>query len=164
MNKSVAAEYAFNVAKQNQLSNNILLAITVSLSRVIFLSKMLCLHRHFQLLFIVTLICLTLGLPAINHKNDIHKQNHLIDQYDQMNGRNKKLDERIKRQLDFDLSVDHEEDIGTDITAAINANIWQSVDGKSRLDGSAKYNQHFDEFGHTGKAKIGGNIHFVHNY
>lgn len=125
---------------------------------------MLCLQREFQLLVIIAIISLTLGLPAINHKNSVHKQNN-VNQYDrQMNEHNKQLDGRIKRQLDFDLSVDHEEDIGTDITAAISANIWKSVDGKSRLDGNARYNQHFDEFGHNGKPKIGGNIHFVHNY
>lgn len=127
---------------------------------------MICLQRAFQLLVIIALIHLTLGLPAINHKNSVHKQNNVFNQHEHqvMNERNKKFDGRIKRQLDFDLSVDHEEDIGTDITAALSANIWKSVDGKSRLDGNARYNQHFDEFGHNGKSKIGGNIHFVHNY
>lgn len=125
---------------------------------------MICLQIEFQLVVVIALICLTLGLPAIYHKNDVHKQNNVIHQYHHSKEQNTKLDGRIKRQLDLDLAVDHEEDVGTDITAALNANIWTSLDGKSRLDGSAKYNQHFDEFGHNGKSKIGANIHFIHNY
>lgn len=125
---------------------------------------MICLQMEFQLLVVMALICLTFGLPSIYHRNDVHKQNNVIHPYHHVKEQNTKLDGRIKRQLDLDLAVDHEEDIGTDITAALNANIWTSLDGKSRLDGSAKYNQHFDEFGHNGKSKIGANIHFIHNY
>ncbi|KAJ6643689.1 hypothetical protein Bhyg_08654 [Pseudolycoriella hygida] len=61
-----------------------------------------------------------------------------------------KSHERIKRQIDLDLSVEHEEDIGTDIEAVLNGNIWRSEDGKSSLDANARYNQHFDEFGNNG--------------
>lgn len=125
---------------------------------------MISLQSQFRLLVIIALIYLTLGLPAINHKNNLHKRNHVINQYDHVKEQNKKLDTRTKRQLDVDLSVDHEEDIGTDITAALNANIWKSDDGRSRLDLTSKYSQHFDEFGNNGKSKIGGSIHFIHNY
>lgn len=125
---------------------------------------MICLQIEFQLLVIIAIIYLTFGLPAIYHRNNVHKQNNVIHHYDSGKEQNKKLYGRIKRQLDFDLGVDHEQDIGTDITAAISANIWKSVDGKSSLDGNVRYNQHFDEFGRNGKSKIGGNIHFIHNY
>lgn len=121
---------------------------------------MFSLQIEFKLLVILALIYLSLGLPAIDHKNDLHERNNLIDVKEQ----NKKFYGRIKRQLDLDLGVDHEEDIGTDITAALNANLWKSDDGNSRLDLTSRYSQHFDEFGHNGKSKVGGNIHFIHNY
>lgn len=126
---------------------------------------MICLLKlSIQLLVVMALLYLTLGLPAVYHKNDVHKQNNVIHQSEHLIQKNTKLDGRIKRQLDIDLSVEHEEDTGTDITAALSANIWTSDDGKSRLDGNARYNRHFDEFGQNGKSKIGGNIHFIHNY
>ncbi len=127
---------------------------------------MICLQVEFQLLVVMAVIYLTLGLPAIHHKNNVHKHksNVMINHNDRAPEQYEKLYGRIKRQIDLDLSVDHEEDIGTDITAALNANIWRSEDGKSRLDGTARYNQHFDEFGQNGKSKVGGSIHFIHNY
>ncbi|XP_037041512.1 uncharacterized protein LOC119078140 [Bradysia coprophila] len=119
---------------------------------------MICLRLHFlyQLLVILASIYLTLGLPAIHHKNDGHRRNNAIVQHNHDKDQNKELDRRIKRQLDFNLSVDHEDDTGTDITAALEANIWKSVDGRSRLDGNAKYQQHIDEFGQNGeKYRVG---------
>lgn len=127
---------------------------------------MICLRLQFvyQLLVIIASIYLTFGLPAIDHKNEMHRQNNVINQDHHRKDQHKELDRRIRRQLDLNLSVDHEEDTGTDITAAIEANLWKSEDGKSRIDGTAKYEQHFDEYGQNGKSKVGGSIHFIHNY
>lgn len=130
------------------------------------ITKMNCLRLQFvyQLLVIVASICLISALPAISHRIDGHRRNNAIDQYNHGNHHHKELDKRIKRQLDINLSVDHEEDTGTDITAAIEANIWKSMDGNTRLDGNARYQQHIDEFGQNGKSRVGGSIHFIHNY
>lgn len=125
---------------------------------------MINLRIEFQLLVIISIIYLTLALPVVHHRNDVHKQNNVISHKDHLKEQNKNLDGRIKRQLDLDLSVEHEEDAGTDITAALSANLWKSADGMSRLDGSARYNKHFDEFRGNGKGKITGSIHFIHNY
>lgn len=124
---------------------------------------MICLRIQFQLLIIIAIICLTLGIPVVSHKNSVHKQN-LNDRSDHLKGHNKHLNGRIKRQLDLNVSVDHEEDAGIDISAEIRANLWKSSDGNSRLDGSATYNQHFDEFRGNGKKRVGASIHYIHNY
>lgn len=127
---------------------------------------MVCLRLEFQLFVIAAIIYLTLGLPVIRHENHVHRTNALdhnaLDHGTKT--QDKKLNGRIKRQLDVDLSVDHEQDVGTDFAATLSGNIWKSEDGKSRLDGNAKYNQHFSEFGNNGNAKIGGGFHFMYNY
>lgn len=71
---------------------------------------------------------------------------------------------RLKRQLDFEIGADHEEGIGTDISAFLTANLYKSKDGLTRLDGKAKYSQYFNEFSGAGKAKIGGSLHLSHMY
>lgn len=71
---------------------------------------------------------------------------------------------RAKRQFDFDINADHEEGVGTDIVALATANLYKSVSGETRLDGKARYSQHFDDYSGYGKAKVGGSLHFSHNY
>ncbi|GAB0094278.1 hypothetical protein DMENIID0001_095510 [Sergentomyia squamirostris] len=50
---------------------------------------------------------------------------------------------RSKRQFEFMLSAEHEEQVGTDVAAEVNSLLWQTEDGLTRLDGSASYNRHF---------------------
>lgn len=132
-------------------------------------------HRIFFLIYLIfiptTIISSTNGAPTIQHKNQfVFKSNNLLESVDQ----NAKfpmqqltiLRTKIlpKRQLDFNLDAEHEDGMGTDFAAAANANIWKSFDGSMRLDGTAKYSQHFDEFNGNGKAKYGGSLHFSVNY
>lgn len=69
---------------------------------------------------------------------------------------------REKRQIDFNIDAEHEEGIGTDLTASASLNLYKSEN--TRIDGTARYSQHFSEFNGYGKAKIGASIHLTHNY
>lgn len=71
---------------------------------------------------------------------------------------------RLRRQLDFDIGAEHEEGIGTDLTTLISANLYKSNDGRTRIDGTAKYSQYFSETTGPGKSKIGGSLHLSHSY
>lgn len=71
---------------------------------------------------------------------------------------------RSKRQFDLTVDADHEEGIGTDLAASLNANLYKSDDGDTRLDGTARYTQHFSDYGAHGKAKVGVTLHLSHNY
>lgn len=71
---------------------------------------------------------------------------------------------RHARQLDFSVGADHEKDQGTDLFADLKAQLWESVDRKTRVEGSATYNQHFGGFGGDGNPKIGGVIRVHHDY
>uniref|UniRef100_A0A336MNS2 CSON003561 protein n=1 Tax=Culicoides sonorensis TaxID=179676 RepID=A0A336MNS2_CULSO len=74
------------------------------------------------------------------------------------------LHNRKVRQLDLNFGADHEKNVGTDVFAELKAQLWESANGKTRIDGSASYNQHFSRFGEDGNAKIGGAIHVHHDY
>lgn len=113
----------------------------------------------------------TNGMPTMDFKNQfVFKSNNLIESVDN----NEKFPMQMpapyrskilpKRQLDFTIDASHEDGFGTDLAAQTNANIWKSIDGSMRLDGSAKYSQHFDEFNGNGKARYGGSLHFSVNY
>lgn len=71
---------------------------------------------------------------------------------------------RAKRQFDFNIDADHEEGVGTDVVASINANLYKSMSGETRLDGTARYSQHFGDYAGYGKTKFGGSLHLIHNY
>lgn len=67
--------------------------------------------------------------------------------------------ERDKRDLDFNFAADHDQALGTDVNAEAIANLWKSKDGKTIIDGSARYNQHFGINGmDNGNARYGGKI------
>lgn len=69
---------------------------------------------------------------------------------------------RRRRQFDFTIDADHEDGLGTDLMAAATANLYK--DERTRLDATARYKQHFSEMAGPGKAKIGGSLHFSHQY
>lgn len=71
---------------------------------------------------------------------------------------------RAKRQFDFNIDADHEEGVGTDVVASATANLYKSVSGETRLDGTARYSQHFGDYSGHGKAKVGGSLRFSHKY
>lgn len=112
------------------------------------------------------------GMPTMNFKNQfVFKSNNLIESVDDnakfpMTQLSPPYRMKVlpKRQLDFNIDASHEDGFGTDLGAQANANIWKSIDGSMRLDGSAKYSQHFDEFNGNGKARYGGSLHFSVNY
>lgn len=107
--------------------------------------------------------------PVQNYDNHIRKEsNQLIHAGERGIAKSTKLtssgQQRIKRQLDFTIDADHEEGIGTDLAASLSAKLFESADGSTRVDGTARYNQHFDDYSGHGKAKIGGSLHISHNY
>lgn len=71
---------------------------------------------------------------------------------------------RVRRQLDFDVTAEHEEGIGTDLSALISATLYKSDDGRTRLSGTAKYSQYFSDATGPGKSKLGGSLHLSHSY
>lgn len=79
-------------------------------------------------------------------------------------GRHQHNGGRVKRQFDVDIDADHEEGVGTDVVASVTANLYKSVSGETRLDGTARYSQHFGDYPGHGKAKVGGSLHFSHKY
>lgn len=126
--------------------------------------------------------------PVLNHENElrskfnsincdssVHKFNanqskssanlgkHTCDESDDTIGE-RYGGNRIKRQLDFNIDADHEEGAGTDIVASATAVLYKSVDGDTRLDGTARYSQHFSDYSGNGKAKFGGSLHFSHRH
>lgn len=86
-----------------------------------------------------------------------HNQNFM-----KINSNENILLKRTKRQFDLNIDAEHEEGIGTDLTAIASLNLYKSEN--TRIDGTAKYSQHFSDFNGYGKAKIGGSIHLTHNY
>lgn len=79
-------------------------------------------------------------------------------------GRRQNNEGRVKRQFDVDIDADHEEGVGTDVVVSVTANLYKSVSGETRLDGTARYSQHFDDYSGHGKAKVGGSLHFSHKH
>lgn len=71
---------------------------------------------------------------------------------------------RAKRHLDFNIDADHEEGIGTDLVATVSATLYKSANGDTRVDGTARYSQHFGDYSGHGNAKVGGSLHLSHNY
>lgn len=69
---------------------------------------------------------------------------------------------RVKRQFDFNIDADYEAGVGTDVVASASANLYKSYSGEIRVDGTARYSQHFRDYAGHGKAKIGGSLHFSH--
>lgn len=69
---------------------------------------------------------------------------------------------RQKRQFDFTIDADHEDGLGTNLMASASANLFKN--DRSRLDATARYRQHFSDVAGPGKSKIGGSLHFSHQY
>lgn len=120
------------------------------------------------LCIVVLLTCLQFhtieSRPAVDANNAVRsKSNHLNDMHSEVDARknNRKLS-RSKRQFDFTIDADHEDGLGTDLMASAQMNLFKT--DRSRLDGTARYSQHFSDFAGHGKAKIGGSLHFSHQY
>lgn len=71
---------------------------------------------------------------------------------------------RHARQLDFSFGADHEKNDGTDLFADLQAQLWESTDRKTRVEGGATYKQHFGGFGGDGNPRVGGVIRVHHDY
>lgn len=131
-------------------------------------------NRITLMIFSILLIVLKVNaMPELYHANHIRHQLNAIEYNNEFSGKNLKEKHlasdrqqyhRIKRQFDFSVEADHEDGIGTDILAEASANLYKSISGETRLDATARYSQHFSESSSYGKAKIGGSLHFKHNY
>ncbi|XP_059613400.1 uncharacterized protein LOC132259684 isoform X2 [Phlebotomus argentipes] len=86
--------------------------------------------------------------PQALHLNGIsdHEKNQHVE-YHKNRFRDERKRLREKRQFDFMLSADHEENVGTDLSAEVATNLWKNDDASTRLDGSASYNRHFGVHG-----------------
>lgn len=62
------------------------------------------------------------------------------------------------------IDANHARHFGTDVNAQGNVNLWKSHNGRSQLDGTANYNQHFGgPFGRS-RPSYGGGLNFVHRF
>lgn len=134
----------------------------------------------YRIISIVILILLIIEnsvvntIPVLNYENDIKSKSNNLHHDKSDYGKNleakhltsdrQQYQYRWKRQLDFKIDADHEEGIGTDVSGSVSVNLYKSLSGDTRLDGGARYSQHFSDFDGHGKAKIGGSLHFSHNY
>lgn len=116
-------------------------------------------------IFVVCLFFLTEALT--NHENYIRSlhQNNKIGHSNEPTL--KKLDKKIthkqppnrwKREFTFNIDADHEEGVGTDLVATLNANLYKT--GNTRLDATARYSKHYNDYGTNGNARYGGSLHF----
>lgn len=62
------------------------------------------------------------------------------------------------------LDANHARHMGTDINTQGNVNLWKSHNGRSQLDGTANYNQHYDGPGGRRPPSYGGGINFIHRF
>lgn len=60
--------------------------------------------------------------------------------------------------------ANHARHMGTDLNAQGNLNLWRSQNGRSNLDGTANYNQHFGGPGGRSRPNYGAGINFVHRF
>lgn len=95
--------------------------------------------------FLMILVLLPLMTAAPVENRDQHFRDHHI---------------RHKRQFDFSISAEHADEEGTDIFAEATARLWESQDGNTRVDGSAKVTHHSGPFSSFGKTKYSGSLHF----
>lgn len=115
------------------------------------------------LLMLCLQIVENVAAPVIDANNNIRIKSHNLNSdqndIDRRSQNNKKL--RPKRQFDFLLDADHEDGTGTNVLASASVNLYKSEN--TRLDGTARYSQRFNDFGAHGKAKVGGSIHLHHD-
>lgn len=104
---------------------------------------------------------------SLNAISDHEKNQHIEYHKNRFRDERKRLrsDVRQKRQFDLMLGAEHEENVGTDVSAELIGNLWKNEDASTRLDGSATYNRHFGVHGNpTGNARYGAKLTFHHNY
>lgn len=104
--------------------------------------------RAFGILFLVISLAIHLNGKSIDFPSDSRSE----------------VLRRASRQLDLNLGANHEKDEGTDVFAELKAQLWESANKKTRIQGSAEYSQHFGGFRGDGNAKIGGSINVRHEY
>lgn len=118
-------------------------------------------------LFILLLCVLNIeskAAPTLDGDNNFRiKSNHLSDDHNDIDERkNTRVKSRPKRQFDFLIDAEHEDGLGTNLMASASVNLFKN--DNTRLDGTARYSQRFNDFGGHGKAKMGGSLHFHHEY
>lgn len=68
--------------------------------------------------------------------------------------------DRKKREFAVKLNASFEEQIGGELSAEMEGNIWRNEAGTARLDGSATYSQHIDNADSLGNAKVTASVQF----
>lgn len=121
----------------------------------------------FLCLFILLLCLINIEVkaaPTLDSDNTFRiKSNYLSDGHNNIDERKiSRIKSRGKRQFDFLIDADHEDGLGTNLMASASVNLFKN--DNTRLDGTARYSQRFNELGGHGKAKMGGSLHFHHEY
>lgn len=115
----------------------------------------------------ICVVCLFyLTEASIDHENYIRSllQNHKIGNTNEPTLKtldkttHKQPPNRWKREFEFNIDADHEEGVGTDLVATLNANLYKT--GNTRLDATARYSKHYSDYGTNGNARYGGSLHF----
>lgn len=123
------------------------------------LCLLFCLYQHFDQTDAKPVVD---GTNYIRDKLNYYHTNDMRNDLGTLNKISEKSVERPKRQFDFTIDADHEDGLGTNLMASASVNLFKN--DNTRLDGTARYSQQFSEFSGHGKAKIGGSLHFSHNY
>ncbi|XP_055685691.1 uncharacterized protein LOC129791541 [Lutzomyia longipalpis] len=84
---------------------------------------------------------------SLNAIGDHEKNQHVEYHKNRFRDERKRTRNRQKRQFDLILSAEHEENVGTDVSAEVLSNLWKNDDASTRLDASATYNRHFGVHG-----------------
>lgn len=73
-----------------------------------------------------------------------------------------KVSNRQKRQFDFTVSAEHDDD-GTELIAEAVAKLWKSQDRNTQIDGTARVIHRSDSMS-SGKTKYSASFHLRHDY
>lgn len=117
-------------------------------------------------------VFLCMANPIVDHGNYIRtKSNNLIENVNngvdaiptsKVYGKGSPVKHnRFKRQFEFAVDADYEDDLGTDLMATAHPNVYKTE--KTRVDATARYPKHLNSYGDHGKAKFGGSLSVAHN-
>lgn len=98
--------------------------------------------------------------PVPSARNGLQRAKRFVNDKEELVLRSSAF-QQLFRELDINIDADHEEGVGTDLTASATANLYKT--GNTRVDGTIRYSQHFSDFNGYGNARVGGSIHLNHN-
>lgn len=74
-----------------------------------------------------------------------------------------KREPRKRKRFDSNVDVQHSRQ-GTDLSASVGGQIWQSQNGRSEVNGNANYNRHFGGPSGSSRPNYGAGVQFRHRF